>query len=98
MFEVKENVSLKPFNTFGIDVNAKYFRSIESEEQLHELMQTDLFKNERRIVLGGGSNFLFTHDFNGVILYNCILRNEKKGEKELNISIRCLFRVNLHQI
>ncbi len=97
MFEVKENVSLKPFNTFGIDVNAKYFRSIESEEQLHELMQTDLFKNERRIVLGGGSNLLFTQNFNGLILHNAIQRIEMQDETDQTISIRVSSGVNWHQ-
>src|SRR5882757_4238658 len=69
---LKENTSLQPFNTFGIDVKAKYFCSLESMEQFNALVQTDLFSNERTMFLGGGSNVLFTKDYDGLIVHNAI--------------------------
>jgi len=97
MLQVEENVNLKPFNTFGIDAKAKYFRAIESEEQLQELMQMDLFKNERRIFLGGGSNVLFTKDFNGLIIRNAIQGIEKQDETDESILLRVSSGMNWHQ-
>jgi len=98
MLQVEENVNLKPFNTFGIEAKAKYFCSIKSEEQLRELMATDLFKNEKRIFLGGGSNVLFTKDFEGLIIHNAIQGIEKQNETDENISLRVASGVNWHQL
>ncbi|MBI3482403.1 MAG: UDP-N-acetylmuramate dehydrogenase [Bacteroidetes bacterium] len=73
---IQENISLRPYNTFGIDVKAKYFCQVKSTAELIELVQTDLFRNERRLILGGGSNILFTKDFDGIIAHNSILGKE----------------------
>lgn len=65
---IKENISLKPYNTFGIDVKAKYFAEVENVEQLRIVLSTDIAQTHRLLVLGGGSNMLFTEDFDGLIL------------------------------
>src|SRR6478736_10570826 len=98
MHRVEKNVNLKPFNTFGIEAKAKYFCSIESEDQLKELMTTDLFKNESRIFLGGGSNVLFTKDFDGLIIQNVTQGIEKHDETDEKISLRVASGVNWHQL
>ena len=53
-----KNISLKPYNTFGIDVNAKQFIEIDSEQALKEA----LIQNPNSFILGGGSNMLLTKD------------------------------------
>jgi UDP-N-acetylmuramate dehydrogenase len=68
MNKIEENVSLKGYNTFGIDASARYFCSITNEDELRSLLQTDLYKNEKILILGGGSNILFTKDFNGLVI------------------------------
>jgi UDP-N-acetylmuramate dehydrogenase len=65
---LQQNISLKPYNTFGIDVRAKYFAEIKSEAQLAELFNNPILKTEKLLVLGGGSNMLFTEDFNGIVV------------------------------
>ena len=60
---IEENVDLKPYNTLQISVKAKYFVRIENESDILELMKTDLWKNEKHCILNGGSNTLFTQDF-----------------------------------
>lgn len=67
---VAENVSLKPFNTFHIDANTRYFSSIQSTADFRVLMHTEVFKKSPRLVLGGGSNILFSGDFDGLIIKN----------------------------
>ena len=63
----KKNFSLKNYNSFKIDVNAKEFIEINSKEELIGL--NGLLKNEKILFLGGGSNILFTKDYNGTVIY-----------------------------
>lgn len=66
--EVQENFSLKTLNTFGIDVQARHFASFSAVHQLYEL--ADRYFHLPFLVLGGGSNILFTKDFEGLVLKN----------------------------
>jgi UDP-N-acetylmuramate dehydrogenase len=68
MYLLKENISLKPYNTFGIDVKARFFAEVFNEEDLNELSLQPVFKENRLLVLGGGSNMLFTKDYEGLVL------------------------------
>lgn len=65
--ELQHNIHLKEFNTFGVQAIAKQFIEIKDERQLIELYNTGVFKNQF-FVLGGGSNVLFTNDFEGTII------------------------------
>jgi len=64
--KIIENYSLKEHNTFAIDAKAKYFVEIDNTNDLIDTIEQ--FKKEKLFVIGGGSNLLFTKDFNGVIL------------------------------
>lgn len=65
---LKENISLKPYNTFGVEAKAKYFVEAKSENDLQEIFETTIAKTEKLLILGGGSNMLFTDDFDGLVL------------------------------
>lgn len=69
---ILKNISLKPFNTFGIDVTAAFFTEITSLELLQEALHYANEKNMRTLILGGGSNVLFTQDFDGLVIKNSI--------------------------
>jgi len=66
--KILENISLKSYNTFGIDVNARYFSEINKDEEIYPFLGG--IKPERKplLILGGGSNILFTKDFPGTVL------------------------------
>jgi UDP-N-acetylmuramate dehydrogenase len=68
MLQIQENVSLKNFNTFGIDVSAKYFVEIGHEDELVELFMDPQWQQINRLVLGGGSNMLMVKDFQGLVI------------------------------
>ncbi|WP_432710590.1 UDP-N-acetylmuramate dehydrogenase [Pedobacter sp.] len=68
MPSIQENISLKPFNTFGIEVKAKYFVDIQSETELESLLKNPMIQEENLLILGGGSNVLFTKDFMGLVI------------------------------
>jgi UDP-N-acetylmuramate dehydrogenase len=65
---IQENVSLKQFNTFGIDAKAKYFVEVNNKKELREALYNNTFHMTKRLILGGGSNLLFTKDFDGVVI------------------------------
>lgn len=69
---IQENFNLRPFNTFGIEVFAKRFSAFGSISELKELLAQR--NNDPLLFLGGGSNILFTKNFDGLVL-----RNELKG-------------------
>lgn len=64
-----ENFSLKNLNTFAINARAKYFVSIKKPDDILELMETDIFRENQHFVLGGGSNVLFQGNFDGLIIH-----------------------------
>ena len=69
-----KNIDLKPYNTFGISVKANYFAAFHDVSSLASLLRDNREKNIT--ILGGGSNVLFTQQYEGIIL-----RNEIKGKE-----------------
>ena len=70
--KIEKNKSLKNNNTFGIDVSARKYVEIYDEDELKQLLSLSELKDEAKLVLGGGSNILFTHDYNGIVIKNSI--------------------------
>ncbi|MDZ7741803.1 MAG: UDP-N-acetylmuramate dehydrogenase [Bacteroidota bacterium] len=66
--EIRENHSLKSLNTFGVDAQARYFVKLENLEDAIKLKRSGLLKDYPCFILGGGSNVLFTDDYEGVII------------------------------
>jgi len=66
--QLENDVNLKQYNTLQIPVKAKYFVKIQSESDILELINTDLWEKEKHCILNGGSNILFTEDFDGIVL------------------------------
>ncbi|MFC4723472.1 UDP-N-acetylmuramate dehydrogenase [Geojedonia litorea] len=63
---IQHNISLKPYNTFGIDVNAKHFVSVQSLKDLQEVLSLKAYPN--KFILGGGSNMLLTQDIEALVI------------------------------
>ena len=70
--KISENISLLPYNTFGIDAKAKIFAEYYSVDELRELLTK--YRGEKILHIGQGSNLLFTKDFDGVILHSGMAR------------------------
>lgn len=64
----QENISLKPYNTFSIPASTHYFVEVLTELALEELLNSKLIKEQPLLILGGGSNLLFTKDFDGLVI------------------------------
>lgn len=65
--QIQQNISLKPFNTFGIDAKAAHFVSISTLEELKQILALKNYPN--KLILGGGSNMLLTKDYNGLVIH-----------------------------
>ena len=90
-----ENASLKSLNSFGLDATARYLAEVDSVDAIRELLEGSR-SWESQMVLGGGSNVLFTQDFNGLIIKNNIGGVEVVSENDSEVTIRqeqgCLAR------
>ena len=82
---LKENFSLQKLNTFGINVLAKQFVAFSSIQNLAEILENN---TENKLILGGGSNILFTKNFDGLVLKNEIVGIEKVNEDENYVYIK----------
>jgi UDP-N-acetylmuramate dehydrogenase len=70
--KIYENYDLTSLNTFGVKARAKFLAEVTSEDEVKELWQKDEFKNNPKLFLGGGSNILFTKDWDGIVVLNKI--------------------------
>jgi len=73
---LQENISLRSHNTFGIDVKTKKLATVKNVNELKNILSNNLLP---LCILGGGSNILFTKDFDGLII-----KNELKGIQLIN--------------
>lgn len=66
--EIKNDFPLQKLNTFGLNIMAKHFVELDSPEEAIELINSDLKNYGKVLILGGGSNLLFTSNFNGIVI------------------------------
>jgi UDP-N-acetylmuramate dehydrogenase len=99
--QIEENSSLKKYNTFGIDVTAKYFAGFNSVEELEELLgyakPPTANHQLQTLILGGGSNILFTQNFNGIVLKNELKGIELVNEDNEYVYVKAAAGENWHQ-
>lgn len=93
-----ENNPLLKLNTFGVDVKAKYFTSINTINELIEVTKTNVFKDLELLILGGGSNILFTKDFDGLVILNNIKGKEIIEQNQQSIFLKIGAGENWHEL
>lgn len=93
--QIRENISLKPYNSFGIDANARYFSVFRNEEEIEDLLK---HLCRKRLVLGGGSNILLTKDFDGLVMKNEIMGISIAQEDHDHVYIKAGAGENWHQL
>ena len=96
--EIYQDYDLTKLNTLGVKVKAKFFVSISNELDLKSLFQSSEFKNNDKFFLGGGSNVLITHDFDGIVILNKLKGIEILEENSENVTIRSMSGEVWHDI
>lgn len=86
---ISSNISLKTYNTFGIEAAAKYFKSIQSIEDIKELLQSIEYKNNEHLILGGGSNMLLTKNVDAIVVKNNLKGIEVVNETSDHVFVKC---------
>src|SRR3989344_3874868 len=88
--EIKRDYELIKLNTFGISANARFFVEVHNEEDIATLFTLPEFKNNETIFLGGGSNVLFTKDFEGIVILNKLRGIKILVEDSESVLIHCM--------
>ncbi len=70
MIEFLENIQLKKYNTFGVEAKAHYFVAVSSYDELKSLIANLKPAENKHLIMGGGSNLLFTKDFDGWVMHS----------------------------
>jgi UDP-N-acetylmuramate dehydrogenase len=94
----QQNVPLKSLNTFGIDVSTRQYASFSSVSELQQLLSCPSLDKEHLLVLGGGSNILFTRDYAGTVLHNRILGIEVLEDQQGAALVRAGGGVVWHEL
>ncbi len=95
---LQENVSLKKLNTFGIACNARYLVDIGDATDLQEALADSRFAGIPEMILGGGSNVLFTQDWPGLMLLNRMQGIETIGEDSKHVWIKAMAGTEWHKL
>jgi len=96
--QLLRNADLKPYNTFGIAAKAELLARLGSVADLRSLLTVPELAGRPRLVLGGGSNLLFTHDFQGVVLLNEIPGIDVINEDERTVLVKAGAGVVWHDL
>lgn len=95
--EILEHYSLKSYNTFGVESNARYFTEVSN---FHELKKALLFRRQhdlKMLFIGGGSNMLFVDDFDGIVIKLNLKGIEILKETEDHVWVKAMASENWHE-
>lgn len=93
---IQENISLKAYNTFGIDVNARFFVEITSLLQLQKALELTAYPEH--FVLSGGSNLLLTRDIDALVLFINLKGISVVEQSEDEVIIKAMAGENWHEL
>ncbi len=90
MVQISENIQLRPYNSFRVAVQARYFAELSSNDALIDFVRSGNFRDARTLVLNGGSNLLFSSDFEGLILKIATTGIERIAEDQDHVWVRAM--------
>lgn len=97
--KIYENFSLKDYNTFGVDVTARYFAEVSSTDELIGVLKSAREKGNfdiKPLFLGGGSNILFTKDYEGLVIQLNLKGISKETVSENEVLVTAAAGENWH--
>ena len=97
MMKIEENISLKKYNTFGIEASSRYFLELNSTNEIKEFISEKGFFDTPQLILGGGSNLLLTQNYDGIVLKNNLKGIELINEDDNYFFVKCAAGENWHQ-
>ncbi|MDB4512319.1 UDP-N-acetylmuramate dehydrogenase, partial [Arenicella sp.] len=95
---VQRNVSLQSLNTMAVPALADYLIEVDSIQMIKQAVTLAAQKNLPIFVLGGGSNTLFTQDYQGMILLNRLIGTEVLEEDSRSVLLKVAAGENWHRL
>jgi UDP-N-acetylmuramate dehydrogenase len=92
--EIQYDFSLKKYNTFGIEAQARRFVAVNSIEELHAILQQH--PNDKKFILGGGSNILLTQDIEALVIHVDLKGKKVIREDENHVWVEAQAGENWH--
>ena len=96
MITPQENFDLQPYNSFGLQVRARYFCAATTLAQLQSALDFTKAKSLALLVIGGGSNLLLREDFPGLVLQVALRGIEIVDENETSVVVQAASGENWH--
>nr|WP_299388460.1 UDP-N-acetylmuramate dehydrogenase [Allomuricauda sp.] len=93
---IKENISLKNYNTFGIDAMARSFVEINGLAQLQRVLELKAYPH--KFILSGGSNILLTQDVDALVMHINLKGITVLEENENEVQVKVMAGENWHQL
>jgi UDP-N-acetylmuramate dehydrogenase len=94
--QFEKNVDLSAHNTFGISAIAREFARIDQPEHVQEALEYVRQSKNNHLILGGGSNILFTQDVDAIVLQNRLFGIELEKEDDVHVFVRVAAGENWH--
>lgn len=85
---IQKNISLLPYNTFAVNIQADFFVEVTNEQDIFDLISTDVFSTQTHFILGGWANILFTKNYTGLIIKVSLLGKEVVKEEWNTVYIK----------
>lgn len=95
--QIQQNIPLRQYNTLGIDALARWFAAFTSVDELGDILENNPISGVLPLVLGGGSNILFTGDADRLVLKNNILGVDLIKEDEHHVYVKAGAGENWHR-
>ncbi|MEQ5792834.1 UDP-N-acetylmuramate dehydrogenase [Muricauda sp. NFXS6] len=93
---IQENISLKSYNTFGIDVKARFFVEITGLVQLQKALELKAYP--KKFIISGGSNMLLTKDIDALVMYINLKGVTVVEEDENSVEVKVMAGENWHEL
>lgn len=93
--EIQYDFSLKKYNTFGIEAQARRFVAVHSIDELHAILKQH--PNDKKFILGGGSNMLLTQDIEALVIHVDLKGKEVMREDENHVWVEAQAGENWHE-
>lgn len=95
--KIKHNISLRPYNTFGVEAYAGQLIELENRQEVTGYFSSANRIPDKLLILGAGSNILFTRDFQGVIIRYINKQFKIIREDSRHVWIQCNAGINWHE-
>ncbi|MBW8243757.1 UDP-N-acetylmuramate dehydrogenase [Muricauda oceani] len=93
---IQENISLKNYNTFGIDVKARFFVEITGLVQLQKVLELKAYP--KKFIISGGSNMLLTKDIDALVVHINLKGITVVEENENFVEVKAMAGENWHEL